>query len=55
MLKNIFHFLRHILQHRSLPDEIKIPMYDGIKSIIKNNGDDFKIYDTIELYLARKP
>ncbi|HHX59133.1 MAG TPA: class I SAM-dependent methyltransferase [Epulopiscium sp.] len=41
--------------HRILSVDIKVPFYKEIMSIINNHGDDLKIYDTIDLYLAKKP
>jgi len=41
--------------HRMLSSEIKESFYDEIKAAINRFGGEFKIDDTIDLYLATKP
>jgi hypothetical protein len=41
--------------HRSLGEDIKIPFYNAIRAAINKFGGSIIIYDTMDLYLARKP
>lgn len=41
--------------HRSLPNCTKVKFYDEIKSAINRFGGVLNVYDTIDLYLAKKP
>ena len=40
--------------HRILPVEIKTDFENEIYNAIKNNGNEIRVYDTIDLYLGRK-
>jgi SAM-dependent methyltransferase len=41
--------------HRSMPESEKGRFYDKIKQTIEQHGGIMKIYDTMDLYLAKKP
>jgi len=41
--------------HRSMPEPEKSRFYDKIKQTIEQHGGIMKIYDTMDLYLAKKP
>lgn len=41
--------------HRNLPPESKEPLYDGIQNAIQKHGGRLTIYDTVELFIAKKP
>lgn len=41
--------------HRALPDETRIPFEMEIRAAVEKSGNPLRVYDTIDLYLARKP
>lgn len=41
--------------HRALPEDIKRQLEEGIVAVINQFGGTVNIYDTVDLYLARKP
>lgn len=41
--------------HRSMPEPEKSRFYDKIKQTMEQHGGIMKIYDTMDLYLAKKP
>lgn len=41
--------------HHILSEDIKVPFYEEIMSVINKYGGNLEVYDTIDLYLAKKP
>lgn len=41
--------------HRSLDKSIRLPFFNAVRAAIEESGNELIIYDTVDLYLARKP
>lgn len=41
--------------HRALDEKIRIPFFEAIKAVIEEFDNNLTIYDTVDLYLAKKP
>lgn len=41
--------------HRALPDEIRLPFEREMREQLNRLGGEMRIYDTLDLYLAKKP
>ncbi len=52
--KSYIGLLNTYSDHRAMPNESRLCFEQEIAEIIKNHGDEFIIYDTIDLYIAYK-
>ena len=44
-----------LADHRSLPEENRVALYEGVKEAILAHGGDIKIDEVFQLYMGRKP
>ncbi len=47
-------FLDALSDHRGLPDEKKLALYEGIKQAILKHGNSYKVNYLFQLYMGRK-